>query len=105
MPAGADEDQDEVVVRATVSRLVLTIKEPVEIVESDVRNELERRRASAPIETVVPILTDALHVTDSGTVRRPDRCDQVSLNPHAFLRPLLEDRRISRATTRPFRAQ
>lgn len=58
LPAGAEEDQDEVVVRATVSRLVLTIKEPVEIVESDVRNELERRRASAPIETVVPILTE-----------------------------------------------
>jgi hypothetical protein len=58
VPAGADEDQDEVVVRATVSRLVVTIKAPVEIVESVVRDELERRRSSARIQMFVPILTE-----------------------------------------------
>jgi hypothetical protein len=58
VPAGGDEDQDEVVVRATVSRLVVTIKAPVEIVESVVRAELERRRGSARIQTYVPILTE-----------------------------------------------
>jgi hypothetical protein len=58
VPAGGDEDQDEVVVRATVSRLVVTIKAPVEIVESVVRDELERRHGSARIQTYVPILTE-----------------------------------------------
>jgi hypothetical protein len=57
-PAGADENHDEVVVRATVSRLVVTIKAPPEIVESVVRDELARRRASARIQTFVPILTE-----------------------------------------------
>jgi hypothetical protein len=57
-PAGADGDQDEFVVRATVSRLVVTTKAPVEIVDSVVREELERRRASARIQTFVPILTE-----------------------------------------------
>ena len=56
--AGADEDRDEFVVRATVSRLVVTIKAHVEILESVVRDELERRRASARIQTFVPILTE-----------------------------------------------
>jgi hypothetical protein len=54
----ADEDEDEVVVRATVSRLVVTIKAPVEIVESVVRDELARRRGSARIQTFVPIFTE-----------------------------------------------
>jgi hypothetical protein len=54
----ADEDEDEVVVRATVSRLVITTKAPVEIVESVVRDELERRRATARIQTFVPVLTE-----------------------------------------------
>jgi hypothetical protein len=58
VPAGADEDQHEVVVRATVSRLVLTIKALVEIVESVVRDDRERRCASARIQTFVPILTE-----------------------------------------------
>lgn len=57
-PAGADEDQDEVIVRATVSRLVVTIGAPVEIVEPVVRDELERRRASARIQVFVPIFTE-----------------------------------------------
>jgi len=56
VPAGADED--EVVVRATVSRLVVTITAPVELVESVVRDELERRRGSARIQKFVPILTE-----------------------------------------------
>ena len=56
VPAGADED--EVVVRATVSRLVVTITAPVELVESVVRDELERRRASARIQKFVPVLTE-----------------------------------------------
>ena len=56
-PAGADE-QDEVLVRATVSRLVVTIGGPVEVVEPVVRDELERRRASARIQVFVPILTE-----------------------------------------------
>jgi hypothetical protein len=57
-PAGADGAQDEVVVRATASRLVVTIKAPVEIVESIVRDELEWRHASARIQRFVPILTE-----------------------------------------------
>jgi hypothetical protein len=55
VPAGADED--EVVVRATVSRLVITTQAPVEIVKPIVRDELERRGATARIQTFVPILT------------------------------------------------
>jgi len=58
VPAGADDDHDDVVVRATVSRLVVTIEAPVEIVESVVRDELARRRASARIQAFVPILTE-----------------------------------------------
>ena len=62
-PAGADEDNgkedpDEVVVRATVRRLVVTTKAPVELVESVVRDELAQRRASARIQVFVPILTE-----------------------------------------------
>ena len=56
--APADEHGDDVVVRATVNRLVITTKAPVEIVESIVRDELERRRASARIQAFVPILTE-----------------------------------------------
>ena len=56
--APADEHEDDVVVRATVNRLVITTKAPVEIVESIVRDELERRRASARIQAFVPILTE-----------------------------------------------
>ena len=44
--------------RATVSRLVVTIMAPVEIVESVVRDELDRRRASARIQTFVPVFTE-----------------------------------------------
>ena len=44
--------------RATVSRLVVTITAPVEIVESVVRDELERRRGAARIQAFVPILTE-----------------------------------------------
>jgi hypothetical protein len=58
VPARGDEGEDELVVRATVSRLVVTVKAPVEIVESVVRDELERRRASARVQTFVPILTE-----------------------------------------------
>ena len=54
----ADEDGDEVVVRATVSRLVITTKAPVDVVEAVVRDELERRRAMARIQPFVPILTE-----------------------------------------------
>jgi hypothetical protein len=54
----AHEDHDEVVVRATVSRLVVTVDAPAEIVESVVRGELGRRRAKARIQTFVPILTE-----------------------------------------------
>jgi hypothetical protein len=56
--AHADEHEDDVVVCVTVSRLVITTKAPVEIVESIVRDELERRRASARIQAFVPILTE-----------------------------------------------
>ena len=56
--ADADDDQDEAIVHATVSRLVVTITAPVEIVESVVRDELERRRGAARIQAFVPILTE-----------------------------------------------
>lgn len=55
---GADEDQDEALVRATVSRLVVLVEAPVELVESVVRDELKRRRGSARIQAFVPILTE-----------------------------------------------
>jgi hypothetical protein len=55
---GADEDRDEVIVRATVRRLVVMVEAPVEIVEAVVRDELERRRSSARIQAFVPILTE-----------------------------------------------
>jgi hypothetical protein len=58
VPAGENDDQDEVIVRATVSRLVITTKAPVELVESVVRDELGPRRGSARIQTFVPILTE-----------------------------------------------
>jgi hypothetical protein len=57
-PADGSEDHDELIVRATVSRLVVTIGAPIEIVEPIVRDELERRRASARIQVFVPILTE-----------------------------------------------
>jgi hypothetical protein len=63
-------------VRATVSRLVVTVDAPAEIVESVVRGELGRRRAKARIQTFVPILTERAAGTDSGIVRRPDRTDR-----------------------------
>ena len=44
--------------RATVSRLVVTIEAPIELVESVVRDELARRRGSARIQAFVPILTE-----------------------------------------------
>jgi len=52
------DDGDEVVVRATVSRLLVIVGQPPEIVEAVVRDELARRRASARIQTFVPILTE-----------------------------------------------
>ena len=58
VPAGDSDDQDEVIVRATVSRLVITTKAPAELVESVVRDELERRRGSARIQAFVPIFTE-----------------------------------------------
>jgi hypothetical protein len=58
VPAGESDDRDEVIVRATVSRLILTTKAPVELVESVVRDELGRRRESARIQAFVPILTE-----------------------------------------------
>jgi hypothetical protein len=58
VPTGESNEHDEVIVRATVSRLVITTKAPVELVESVVRDELERRRGSARIQTFVPILTE-----------------------------------------------
>jgi hypothetical protein len=57
-PAGAEEDPDEVLVFATVKRLVIITKLPVEVVESVVRDELGRRRASSRIQTFVPVLTE-----------------------------------------------
>src|SRR5262245_21171483 len=57
-PAEGSEDPDEVIVRATVSRLVVTLGAPVAVVEPVVRDELERRRASARIQVFVPILTE-----------------------------------------------
>ena len=58
MADATDEHDDDVVVRVTVSRLVITTKAPVEIVESIVRDERERRRASARIQAFVPILAE-----------------------------------------------
>ncbi|HZM38989.1 MAG TPA: hypothetical protein VFB94_07735 [Acidimicrobiales bacterium] len=56
--APADENEVEVIVLATVSRLVVTTSAPAEIVEPIVRDELERRRATARIQTSVPIFTE-----------------------------------------------
>jgi len=47
VPAGESDDQDEVIVRATVGRLVITTKAPAELVDSVVRDE-----------TFVPIFTE-----------------------------------------------
>ena len=58
VPAGESDDQDEVIVRATVGRLVITTKAPAELVDSVVRDELGRRRGSARIQTFVPIFTE-----------------------------------------------
>src|SRR5262245_414400 len=52
------DDQDEVIVCATVNRLVVTTRAPAELVESVVRDELGRGRGSARIQTFVPILTE-----------------------------------------------
>jgi hypothetical protein len=53
------DDGDEVVVRATVSRLSLIVGHPPElVVEAVVRDELVRRRATARIQAFVPILTE-----------------------------------------------
>ena len=57
VPAGADDDMTRSLC-GHVSRLVVTIEAPVEIVESVVRDELGRRRASARIQAFVPILTE-----------------------------------------------
>jgi hypothetical protein len=55
--APTDTD-DELVVRATVARLSLIVGQPFEVVEPVVRDELQRRRASARIPAFVPILTE-----------------------------------------------
>jgi hypothetical protein len=55
--APTDSD-DELVVRATVARLSLMVGQPFEVVKPVVRDELQRRRASARIQAFVPILTE-----------------------------------------------
>ena len=52
------DEGDEIVVRATVSRLLPVVSHPPEVVEAIVRDELVRRRASARIHAFVPILTE-----------------------------------------------
>ena len=52
------DDADEVVVRVTVGQLSLTVTQPPEVVEAVVRDELQRRRQSARIQTFVPILAE-----------------------------------------------
>jgi hypothetical protein len=51
-------DPDLFVVHATVSRLSLLVSQPPEVIEVVVRDELQRRRASARIQAFVPILTE-----------------------------------------------
>jgi hypothetical protein len=53
-----EKHEDEVVVRIVVERLTVTVAQPAEVVEAAVRDELERRRASARIQTFVPIFAE-----------------------------------------------
>jgi hypothetical protein len=53
-----DSNGDEVLVRLTVERLTIQVGHPADVVEATVRDELHQRRASARIQTFVPILAE-----------------------------------------------
>jgi hypothetical protein len=49
---------DETIVRILVARLLVEVDQPAEVVEATVRVELEQRRASARIQTFVPVFAE-----------------------------------------------
>jgi len=53
-----EKHDDEVVVRIAVERLTVSVGRPAEVVEATVRDELAQRRASARIQTFVPIFAE-----------------------------------------------
>lgn len=57
-PPRTEKHEDDVVVRIVVERLTVSVGRPAELVEATVRHELEQRRASARIQTFVPIFAE-----------------------------------------------
>ena len=55
---GPEHENDDLVVRITVERLTVSVGRPAEDVEAAVRHELGQRRASARIQTFVPIFAE-----------------------------------------------
>jgi hypothetical protein len=55
---GAEQSEDETIVRVTVERLSVVVGRPAEVVEAAVRDELGQRRAKARIQTFVPIFAE-----------------------------------------------
>jgi len=53
-----DKREDDVVVRIVVERLTVSMGRPADVVEAAVRDELAQRRASAKIQTFVPIFAE-----------------------------------------------
>ena len=53
-----DQHPDDVVIRLASERLLESVDQPVEVVEETVRDELARWRATARIQTFVPILAE-----------------------------------------------
>jgi transcriptional regulator of nitric oxide reductase len=58
VPPAAEHDHDDLVVRVTVKRLTVSVGQAADVVEAAVRDELEQRRASARIQTFVPIFAE-----------------------------------------------
>lgn len=58
-PLGAESvHDDEGTVKILVARLLVTLDQPAEVVDAAVRAGLEERRASARIQTFVPIFAE-----------------------------------------------
>ncbi len=58
-PVGSESvHDDEVTVQVLVARLLVTVDQPAEVVDAAVRAGLEQRRASARIQTFVPIFAE-----------------------------------------------
>ena len=53
-----EKHADDVVVRIAVERLTVTVGRPADVVEATVRDELAQRRATARIQTFVPIFAE-----------------------------------------------